>query len=106
MLQKNEAFCEMPFVVHSVDDGGVVLHALAIFRLGIAVARWLSGSLPEGGLDPHRLIENLPLLLIAMASIKALATFYQWYTWEWVGEQLAKSWRGRVAFAFTSLRLA
>lgn len=72
--------------------------------IGPTMDRWFGKYLPDGGLDPKLLIETLPFLLIGIASVKAVTTFYQWYTWEWLGEQLAKVWRSQVAFAFTSLR--
>ncbi|MCX6123653.1 MAG: ABC transporter transmembrane domain-containing protein, partial [Proteobacteria bacterium] len=46
---------------------------------------------------------RLPIFLVVVATVKALALFYQWFTWEWIGEQVAKSWRFDVARCFVGI---
>lgn len=61
--------------------------------LGGAFAQTFSFILPEEGVHLDRLTAVLPYILVGAATIKALALFYQWYSWELLGERLAWTWR-------------
>ena len=45
----------------------------------------------------------LPGLLIGVATVKSLLTFFQWYTWEWLGERLAFAWRKSLVNSFVEV---
>lgn len=61
--------------------------------IGDIFARLFAPILPMEGAHPAELATLLPYLLLAVATIKALAFFYQWYSWELLGERLAWTWR-------------
>jgi ABC-type multidrug transport system fused ATPase/permease subunit len=60
--------------------------------------------LPAEGLDPKVLFSSLPIALISVSTVKAVTLFYQWFTWEWIGEQMARNWRSSLAAAFVHLK--
>lgn len=71
--------------------------------VGNAFAQTFSFILPAEGAHPEQLAQILPYILIIAATIKALALFYQWYSWELLGERLAWTWRGDLVQDFRNV---
>jgi ATP-binding cassette, subfamily B, bacterial MsbA len=46
------------------------------------------------------LYRALPVVLICVATVKSLLTFWQWYTWESLGEKIAFGWRRALVDSF------
>jgi ATP-binding cassette subfamily B protein len=46
----------------------------------------------------------LPMALVVVATLKSFLTIWQWYTWEWLGEQIAFRWRQDLVAAFVALK--
>jgi ABC-type multidrug transport system fused ATPase/permease subunit len=46
----------------------------------------------------------LPMVLVVVATLKSFLTIWQWYTWEWLGEQIAFRWRQDLVAAFVALK--
>lgn len=71
--------------------------------IGPIWSNWFSAFLTADGLSVASLYTYLPLVLIVVATIKALLTIFQWYAWEWLGEQLAFEWRQKMVASFVNL---
>ena len=61
---------------------------------------WLAPWLPGAGLSAARIYQGLPMVLISVATVKSALTFWQWYTWEWLGERAAFQWRAALVESF------
>jgi ATP-binding cassette, subfamily B, bacterial MsbA len=68
--------------------------------LGPLWSQWLSPFLKREGLSVAKLYAHLPLALLSIATVKAILTVFQWYTWERLGEQLAFDWRHQLVSGF------
>jgi ATP-binding cassette, subfamily B, bacterial MsbA len=68
--------------------------------LGPIWASWLRVWLKSDGILSTDVFAWLPFVLIAVATIKSLLTFWQWYTWEWLGEKIAFQWRASLVDSF------
>lgn len=71
--------------------------------IGPVWSQWLSFLLSADGLSVTDLYHYLPMVLVVIATIKALLTIFQWYSWEWLGEQLAYGWRQQMVESFVKL---
>ena len=71
--------------------------------LGPVWSGWLSHNLPGDGIAVSELYGWIPGLLVAIATLKSFLTFWQWYTWEWIGERLAFGWRQALVDSFIKL---
>ena len=71
--------------------------------IGPVWSHWLSFLLSGDGLLVTDLYHYLPMVLVVIATIKALLTIFQWYSWEWLGEQLAYGWRQQMVESFVKL---
>lgn len=71
--------------------------------IGPIWSNWFSAFLTADGLSVASLYTYLPLVLIVVATVKALLTIFQWYAWEWLGEQLAFEWRQKMVVSFVHL---
>ncbi len=76
-----------------------VMHWEALF--GGPWARMMAAFLPGDGVAAGAIFRMLPLALVVVATAKSLLTFWQWYTWEWIGERVAYQWRQSLVEAFT-----
>lgn len=52
------------------------------------------------------LYHAVPFVLISVATVKSLLTFWQWYTWESLGEKVAFSWRATLVDSFIQVNPA
>lgn len=68
--------------------------------LGPLWSLWLHPWLPGSGLYASEIYRRLPFVLIGIATVKSLLTFWQWLTWESLGEKLAFQWRKDLVNAF------
>jgi subfamily B ATP-binding cassette protein MsbA len=69
--------------------------------LGPSWSLILASWLPSGeGIGSAQLIAILPVALLGAAFLKSVLTFWQWYTWEWIGERVAFGWRYDLAKSF------
>ncbi len=57
---------------------------------------WIEGDVIATA-DLYRV---LPIVLIGVATVKSLLTFWQWYTWESLGEKIAFGWRAALVDSF------
>lgn len=71
--------------------------------LGAQLAEIFSSVLPPEGAHPQQLALILPYVLLGAATIKAVTLFYQWYSWELLGERLAWGWRRDLVEDFRSV---
>ena len=71
--------------------------------VGDAFAQTFASILPAEGAHPAELAYILPYILIGAATIKALSLFYQWYSWELLGERLAWTWREELVQDFRNV---
>lgn len=71
--------------------------------IGPAWSSWLNGWLPPEGVSTAELYAVLPFLLVGIATFKSALTFWQWFTWERLGERLAFQWRRDVVGAFVEV---
>lgn len=60
----------------------------------------LSGILPGAGVQASVIYFWLPFVLVGVAAAKSSLTFWQWFTWESLGEHLAYRWRQSLVDAF------
>jgi ABC-type multidrug transport system fused ATPase/permease subunit len=72
--------------------------------IGPVWSGWLSYVLNADGISALELYWFLPIFLALIATVKALLTIFQWYTWEWLGEQLAYGWRQKMVESFVKLK--
>jgi ABC-type multidrug transport system fused ATPase/permease subunit len=72
--------------------------------IGPVWSSWLSNVLNTDGIRALELYWFLPIFLAFIATVKALLTIFQWYTWEWLGEQLAYGWRQKMVESFVKLK--
>ncbi len=68
---------------------------------GVHWSRLLADLLPGSGIAASEIFKILPLALVTIATAKSLLTFWQWYTWEWIGERVAYGWRQDLVRAFS-----
>ncbi len=90
-----------PTIAMLVQPGDSTLTWREIF--GPTLTQLFAHKLPEGGLASSTLFDFLPYVVMCIATIKALCLFFQWGTWELLGERLALGWRRDVALAFSSV---
>ena len=62
---------------------------------------FLGDMLPGEGVASAEVFKMLPLVLVMIATSKSVLTFWQWYTWEWLGERVAYAWRESLVSSFT-----
>lgn len=72
--------------------------------IGPVWSSWLSYIFNADGISALELYWFLPIFLALIATVKALLTIFQWYTWEWLGEQLAYGWRQKMVESFVKLK--
>ena len=58
--------------------------------------RWTGSD----GISAGEVYQALPWVLLAVATAKSVLTFWQWFTWEWLGEKAAFQWRASLVGAF------
>lgn len=71
--------------------------------VGPVWSNWLSFALHSDGISIGDLYKYLPVVLVVVASVKAVLAITQWYTWEWIGERLAFDLRQKLVTSFIKL---
>lgn len=71
--------------------------------LGPLWAESLSGYLKGPGVSSAEIYYWLPFALIGVAALKSSLTFWQWLTWERLGERLAYNWRQQIVESFVGV---
>lgn len=63
----------------------------------------LSPYLGGSGISSNEIYYALPFALIGVATFKSVLTFWQWLTWEKIGERLAFQWRQSLVDSFVEV---
>jgi len=71
--------------------------------LGPVWSKMLSSWTSSAEISVENVYLVLPGLLVGVATVKSLLTFCQWYTWEWLGERLAFTWRKSLVNSFVEV---
>lgn len=72
--------------------------------LGPVWSGWFRESLGTDGIQVEVVYFYLPVALVIVATVKSLLTIWQWYTWEWLGEQIAFRWRQDLVASFVAVK--
>jgi subfamily B ATP-binding cassette protein MsbA len=71
--------------------------------LGPVWASWIQRWAASDGISAGDVYQALPWVLLCVATAKSLLTFWQWFTWEWLGENVAFQWRTSLVDAFINV---